>query len=477
MPHSAMDIEQILTNGLGNTTYLLASDGEAVVVDPPRDAWRVTAVADARGWRLTHVVETHVHNDYLSGALELRADRRAEIVAPARGRYAFEHRGVDDGDVVEIGGLRLVARATPGHTPEHLAWEVRSDGETGPAAVLTGGSLLVGSAGRTDLLGADATERLTSAQFESLRALARLPDHVAVLPTHGAGSFCSAGPVDGDRTSTIGAERRRNPLLTARDEAAFRLALLGGLGAYPTYYQSMAAINRAGPAVLGRPTLPPVLDAAAFRAAMTDGARVVDARPRSEFASGHIPGSLNIELDDSFASYVGWFVPFGSAVALVLPEPVEPALEAATVPLFRIGYDRVAGALAGGVEGWVGWGGALDAFPTTTMEALHDQAIAGGDGYALDVRDPHEWREDGVVPGAMQIPLAELGDQLATIPRDGPVTVFCRSGRRAGIAASLLDAAGLDVRLIAKGGASDWSAASSRAGAAPAPSRADASPG
>ena len=144
-----MDLEIILTKGLGNATYLLAADGEAVVVDPPRDAWRVTAVADARGWRLTHVVETHVHNDYLSGALELQADRRAAIVAPARGRYAFEHRGVDDGDTLEIGGLRLVARATPGHTPEHLAWEVSADGATGPAAVLTGGSLLVGSAGRT----------------------------------------------------------------------------------------------------------------------------------------------------------------------------------------------------------------------------------------------------------------------------------------------------------------------------------------
>src|SRR3990170_1252199 len=212
MPNSAMDLEIVLTPGLGNATYLLASDGEAVVVDPPRDAWRVTAVSDARGWRLTHVVETHVHNDYLSGALELRAARGPQIVAPARGRYAFEHRGADEGDTVEIGGLRLVARATPGHTPEHLAWEVRASGADGPSAVLTGGSLLVGSAGRTDLLGADATDALTRAQFASLRELASLPDEVAVWPTHGPGSFCTAGPVDGGRTSTIGAERRMNPL-------------------------------------------------------------------------------------------------------------------------------------------------------------------------------------------------------------------------------------------------------------------------
>ncbi len=451
-----MDLEIVLTQGLGNATYLLASDGEAVVVDPPRDAWRVTEVADARGWRLTHVVETHVHNDYLSGALELRADRRTTIVAPARGRYAFEHRGADEGDVVEVGGLRLVARATPGHTPEHLAWEVIPDGADRPSAVLTGGSLLVGSAGRTDLLGADATDGLTRAQFDTLRLLAAMPDDVAVLPTHGAGSFCTAGPVGGERTSTIGQERRMNPLFAAADEAAFRTALLGGLGAYPTYYGDMAPINRAGPVVLGRPATPPHLDAAGFAAAIAGGARVVDGRSRTEFAAAHLPGSLNIELGDSFASYVGWFVPFGAPVALVLPEPLGETLEAATVQLFRIGYDRVVGALTGGVATVAASGGRLDDYPTTTIETLHADAIAGRNAYALDVREPHEWREEGEAPGAMRIPLGDLLGQLASIPHDAPVTVMCRSGARASIAASLLDAAGIDVRLVARGGVPDW---------------------
>ena len=451
-----MDLEIVLTPGLGNATYLLASDGEVVVVDPPRDAWRVTAVADARGWRITHVVETHVHNDYLSGALELRAARRAEIVAPARGRYAFEHRGADEGDSVEIGDFQLVARATPGHTPEHLAWEVRPGGADDPSAVLTGGSLLVGSAGRTDLLGADATDDLTRAQFASLRKLATLPEDVAVLPTHGPGSFCSAGPIDGSRTSTIGTERRMNPLLAAPDEAAFRIALLGRLGAYPTYYDAMAPINRAGPPVLGRPAASPHLDPAGFAAAIAAGAHVVDGRPRAEFAAGHLSGSTNIELTETFASYVGWFVPFGATVALVLPEPLEEALEEAAHQLFRIGYDAVAGGLAGGLAAWAASGARVEAYPTTTIEALHADAIAGRNAYALDVRDPHEWREDGVVPGAIQIPLGDLPDHLASLPRDAPVTVFCRSGRRAGIAASLLDAAGLDVRLVAQGGAPDW---------------------
>lgn len=458
MPDSAMDLEIVLTPGLGNATYLLASDGEAVVVDPPRDAWRVTDVADARGWRLTHVVETHVHNDYLSGALELRAALGSEIVAPARGRYDFAHRGADEGDMLELGGLRLVARATPGHTPEHLAWEVSDGRADHPSAVLTGGSLLVGSAGRTDLLGRDATDGLTDAQFDSLRVLAALPDDVAVLPTHGPGSFCTAGPIDGARTSTMGQERRTNPLLAAPDAASFRAALLGGLGAYPTYYASMAGINRAGPPVIGRPTMPPELDAPGFAAAIAAGAHVVDARPRAEFAAGHVPGSVNIELNDTFASYVGWFVPFGSIVALVLPEPLPEALEAATIQLYRIGYDRVAGVLAGGLPAWTSSGGGVEGYPTTTIEALHAQALAGANAYALDVRDPHEWREDGVVPGAMRIPLGDLADQLASIPRDAPITVMCKSGARASIAASLLDAAGVDVRLVARGGAPDWPA-------------------
>jgi rhodanese-related sulfurtransferase len=261
----------------------------------------------------------------------------------------------------------------------------------------------------------------------------------------------------------MGAERRTNPLLGAADETAFRAALLGGLGAYPTYYAAMAPINRAGPPVLGRPVVPAHLDGAAFAAAVAAGAHVVDARGRAQFAAGHLPGSLNIELNDSFASYVGWFVPFGAPVALLLPEPLGEALEEATTQLFRIGYDRVVGALAGGLAAWTASGGRVESYPTTTVGALHADVVAGRDAYALDVRDPHEWREDGVVPGAIRIPLGDLSGRLASIPRGAPITVMCKSGARASIAASLLDAAGLDVRLVARGGTPDWPATSAGA--------------
>src|SRR4029079_9392859 len=251
-----VEVEVVITEGLGNATCLIGLGDAAVVVDPPRDAWRLDPILRRHGWRLRHVVETHVHNDYLSGALELVEAHGAQVVAPARGGYAFAHRPMAHDDELELDGFRLIARATPGHTPEHLAWEVRADGATRAGAILTGGSLLVGSVGRTDLRGAGRTDELTADQFRSLRSLAALPDDTAVWPTHGSGSFCAAGRADRGRTSTIGVERRTNPLFALSDPAAFARTLVGGFGPYPAYYAEMAPMNRAGPFVLGGPPRP-----------------------------------------------------------------------------------------------------------------------------------------------------------------------------------------------------------------------------
>ncbi len=450
-----MDFELILTPGLGNASFLIGEGREAVVIDPPRDAWRVMSAAEARGWRITHTLETHVHNDYLSGALELRSALGTEILAPARGRYGFAHRPMDDDESLDLAALRLTARATPGHTPEHLSWEISTDGSGMSAAIATGGSLLVGSAGRTDLLGDDATNELTRAQFRSLRSLAALPDDVVVLPTHGAGSFCSVGPADAGRTTTIGLERARNPLLRIDDEEAFRVALVDGLGPYPTYYEEMAPINRAGPVVVGRLPDMPRIGPDALRTAVAAGAHVVDGRSRTQFAAGHLPGSLNIELRDSFASYVGWFVPFGAPVVLVLPEPIDDSVTEAATHLFRIGYDRIVGVLEGGLDAWVDGGGSLGAYPVTTAAATRDEVASGGQPHLLDVRYPNEWRDEGRVPEAIELSIGDLAGRLDTLPRDAPITVMCKSGSRASIAASMLDAAGFDVRLVTFGGAPD----------------------
>jgi glyoxylase-like metal-dependent hydrolase (beta-lactamase superfamily II)/rhodanese-related sulfurtransferase len=453
-----MDIERIRTVGLGNTSHLVAAGRDAVVIDPPRDAWRVMAAAERRGWRITHVLETHVHNDYLSGALELRAALDAEILAPARGGYAFDHRPMDEGDGLELDGLRLTARATPGHTPEHLAWDLSTASDPtdgGPEAIATGGSLLVGSAGRTDLLGPDLMERLTGDQFRTLRRLAELDDAVVVLPTHGGGSFCSVGPADGATETTIGRERRVNPLFQIVDRPTFRETLFAGLGPYPTYYREMAPINRAGPVVHGRLPVVPLIGPDAVRGALASGASLVDGRARTAFAAAHIPRSVNIELRDSFASYVGWFLPFGEPLVLVLPEPVQESLEAAVGHLFRIGYDRILGALDGGVEAWEAAGGPTAAYAVTSGRATRQAMADDRDPILLDVRDPQELREDGHLPDAIEMPMGDLADRLDTLPRDRPITVLCRSGSRASIAASLLDGAGFEVRLVAAGGARD----------------------
>jgi glyoxylase-like metal-dependent hydrolase (beta-lactamase superfamily II)/rhodanese-related sulfurtransferase len=459
-----MDLESeiLRTRGLGNSTYLLASDGEALVVDPPRDAWRVREVLERRGWRLRTVVETHVHNDYLSGALELVASERARVVAPARGRYAFDHRGADDGDEVEVGGVLLRARATPGHTPEHLAWEVHDRaavGEATPAAVLTGGSLLAGSVGRTDLLGEEATEDLTRQQFDSLRALARLPDDVAVWPTHGAGSFCAAGPMQDDPTSTIGQERRMNPLFSTSDPVRFHDQLVAGFMPYPAYYREMAAMNRARPAVLGERPLLAHLDDRAVAEAMAAGARVVDGRRRRDIAEGHIPGSLTVELGDTFASYVGWILPVGTPLVLVLPDADPDAADEAVDQLVRIGFDRLVGVLDGGIERWAAAGRPIARMEALTSAELADELLDDAEPTIVDVRDPDELRNDGRVSAAKAIPLAELieGDDLAILP-GAAVTVACKSGSRATVAAGLLEARGYPVRLVVRGGIPDVAA-------------------
>src|SRR6266508_2441934 len=338
-----MDLDVVVTAGLGDNSYLLVSGGEALAVDPQRDAWRLHQAADQRGATIRAILETHVHNDYVSGAHEIRAATGAQIIAPAKGRYEFPHRPVDDGDELLLGDLRLVAMATPGHTYEHIAYLVYEGDATGPAAVFTGGSLLVGSAGRPDLLGAEHTDELTRAQYDSLRRLAALPATAQVLPTHGAGSFCVAAMPTTRRTSTIDAERRDNPLLAAADFAEFSTELRGELMAYPRYYRYMAPINRHGAPVLGYLPELPAIAAPDLARRLGSDLWVVDGRDRDAFAAAHIPGSVNIELNSGFASYVGWMLPSDAPLVLVLPEPPEASRVEAVTQLIRIGWDRTIG--------------------------------------------------------------------------------------------------------------------------------------
>jgi glyoxylase-like metal-dependent hydrolase (beta-lactamase superfamily II)/rhodanese-related sulfurtransferase len=450
-----VDLDVVVTTGLGDNSYVLASGGEALVVDPQRDVDRYFAAAEAMGARIRRVLETHVHNDYLSGAQELRAAAGAEIVGPSGAGYGFAYHPVSEGDELALGGLRIVAIATPGHTPEHVAYLVYGPGDDAPTAVFTGGSLMVGGAGRTDLVGDDRTEELTRAQYRTLRRLASLPDPVRVLPTHGAGSFCGvAGPSGQERVSTIAEERAQNAALAAPDEPAFVRDQLSGLQAYPAYYRHMAAANRAGPPVRGHVPEAAALNPEAFAARMDAGAWPVDARWRVQFARAHVPGSVNVELDDSFATYVGWVVPFDAPIVLVLTEPEADASEA-MVQLFRIGYDQVQGYLAGGVDAWLTSGRPVDSYRVAGLDELCRRYRSASPPNILDVRQDTEW-SDGHIPESTHVFVGDLPHHLEDVPPQGEVWTICRSGRRAAIAASLLDRNGIPTRLVDGTGVVDF---------------------
>lgn len=445
-----MDIEVFVTPGLGDNSFLLTSGDEAVIVDPQRDAWRFLEAADKRRARVRAVLETHVHNDYISGAHEVRDAHGAQLYLPADGGYEFDHVGSREGEELRVGDLRLVAIDTPGHTFEHIAWLVYEGDAEEPAAVFSGGSLLVGSAGRTDLLGPDHTAALTKHQWETVQRLKALPASAQLLPTHGAGSFCVSSMPSTSRTSTLAAEFTANDMVLATTPAEFEEELTGELMAYPAYYPHMAPINRTGVPVLRRtPDLPRlgVTDVATARDA---GVTVVDARGRDEFAASHIPGSVNIELNSGFGSYVGWILDFGSPTLLVLPETEGAAADAAT-QLLRIGWPMPQGVLEGGVEAWAAAGRETGAYATAGPQELCDALSGDTPPQVLDVRQPLEWRW-GTIPGSTTLFVSDLPGRESEVGTDTPVYIVCSNGHRAAIAASLLDATGHEPVLVGEGG-------------------------
>lgn len=418
---------------LGDRSYLVHDGRVAFVVDPQRDIDRVVDLLEERGVRLTHVFETHIHNDYVTGGLALARLTGAAYLVNAADPVSFERTPIRDGDVIEVGEwMRVRAVATPGHTFTHLSYVLAVPGRA--AAVFTGGSLLHGSTGRPDLLGPEHTGELVRAQYASAQRLAaELPDDTGVYPTHGFGSFCSATQ-SAATSSTIGQERHANPALT-ETEQSYVDSLLAGLDAYPAYYAHMAPANLGGP---GAPdlTAPSRADAAELRRRIDAGEWVVDLRHRTAFAAGHLAGTLNFAQDGSFATYLGWLIPWGTELTL-LGETPEQVTEAQR-ELVRIGIDRLAAASTGTLSDWLG-DERPRAYPTARFADLaqvrHHRPVV-----VLDVRRDAEWSE-AHLDGATHIPLHELLDRLHEVP-DGEVWVHCRSGYRSSIAASVLDAAG-----------------------------------
>ncbi|RPF31599.1 rhodanese-like domain-containing protein [Streptomyces sp. TLI_185] len=434
-------VDTIEVAGLGNRSYLAGGKVTAVAVDPPRDIDQVIAAAARRGVRISHVVETHVHNDYVTGGLELARLTGAAYLVPAGATVAFERVPVGDGDRTDVDtgdGLALRALATPGHTPHHTSYVLEEDGTA--VAVFTGGSLLIGTVGRPDLVEPRLTERLARAQHASARRLAaELPDETPVLPTHGFGSFCSSARAEGGDT-TIGKEKASNEALT-RDVDTFVADLLAGLDDVPAYYVHMGPANAAGPAPLDL-TPPAVADADEIAARLAAGEWVVDLRNRVAFAEGHVAGSVNFEAEGQLATYLAWLIPWGRPLTLLAESAGQ--LLAAQRELARVGIDRPAAAATGDPSGWVRADEAPVSFPRAKFADLADRRRDGhGRVVVLDVRRESE-RTGGSVEGAVHIPVHALHRRLGEVP-DGQVWVHCAGGMRAAIAASLLHAAGRDV--------------------------------
>jgi hydroxyacylglutathione hydrolase len=438
---SGFIVESFPAPELGNSSFLVADTERrlAVVIDPLRDVDAYLRRADSLGVKVAHALDTHLHNDFVSGRRELQAEAGTEIAElPA-------------GQELRVGEVTLRALHTPGHTPDHLSY-LLIEGDR-PRALFSGGAVMVGAIARTDLFGPHFAVQLALEALRTLQVRLRgLPDDIAVFPTHGSGSFCGTGGLSGHET-TLGHERATNPFFQTTEVMPF-LARVLNQHRYPTYYRDMAAINRTGAKLIGRNPAPPTkLSADAVAERMGAGAAVVDVRLGREYDQGHVPGSYSVGLDGPLSAWVGWLVPRGRQI--VLAGGTDAQHREAQRQLYRIGFDTIAGALDGGMDAWRAGGRELSTFETVDVEDMAAWILSAEPMTVVDTRDEHEWAA-GHVPGAVHIYVPDIPHRVAEIPLEAPVAVHCASGYRAGIAASLLEQAGLTRIIHVNGPYSDW---------------------
>ena len=444
-------IEPFVDTGLGNSAYLIGSHAtkRGILVDPLRDVDRYLYAAQELGIQLTHVLDTHLHADFVSGNREIASQAGAILGASAEAKLGFDHQPLTEDSVLDLGAFQLRVMMTPGHTPEHISFLiVEPDGKT-PSALFSGGALIVGGAARTDLLTPELTRPLASHLYHTIQEkFLRLPDEVQVFPTHGAGSFCVA-PASNDRVTTIGRERRTNPLAQAQTEEEFIQRSLAGLPLYPTYYKFMRAINQRGPRILGGlPILKPYR-ASEVKALMEAGVAVVDIRHQKAFGAGHIPNSFGIRLESPLIVWAGWVIPFGSRILLLGESAADR--EAATRQLIRIGYDEVIGYLEGGIEAWA------KEYPVATVQSISPRELRErlGEVTLVDVRRLSEWQE-GHIPGAIHFEAGRIPWESLPVRLDKPLVIQCASGNRSMVAASVLKRGGIHNVLQLDGGIHKW---------------------
>lgn len=459
-----MFFKQFYLPEIGHASYLVGSEetGEALLFDPQRDVSGYFAEARTLGLRVRYAVDSHGHNDYLSGLTEVARRGEVELLASCVGDIGFDHRPLADGEQFDLGEVGFEVLHTPGHTPEHISLLVydRQASADVPAMLLSGGTLLVGDLGRPDLLGGrhQAEESAKTFCHTIQTKILELPDHVEVFPTHVAGSLCG-GNIGSRLSTTVGFERQTNEILvrvSSMGEFVEQCLRLDNLPAVPPYWKRMRAQNLAGVAPLGVLREPTTLRPAAFERAIGDGAVVLDTRPPEAFGGGHIPGALNVGKGAAFPTWAGTVLDEDARVVLVLDSPSD--LWPVTWDLLRIGYELPIGWLAGGMMAWRTAALDIEGLPQITVHELKRRFDAG-EVDLLDVRQPGEWSQ-GHVAGATFITGGELPRRLDDVARTGkPLAVMCGSGYRSSVSTSLLDAkTNLDV-INVLGGMSAWHAA------------------
>ena len=451
-----MYFKQFYLGCLAQASYLIGDGGEAAVVDPRRDVDEYLEEAEAHGLKIRHVIETHLHADFVSGHRELAARTGARIYFGAKAGARFDHVPVKEGDEIRMGNVVLRFLETPGHTPESVSVLVvdRSVSEE-PSAVLTGDTLFIGDVGRPDLLGARVSPADLAGQlYDSLhRKLLGLPDATQVFPAHGAGSLCGRN-ISSETSSTIGEQRRVNYALRPMPREEFVRLMTTDLPEAPSYFSRDVAINREGAGALGDLPDPPALSPAESARRQKDGALLVDTRTSADFGTAHVPGSIHIGLSGQFASWAGALVAPERELVLVAEDP-EHAREA-RIRLARVGLERVVGYLDGGVLGWERAGLPLAKTEQITVDELARRIAEEPDVAVLDVRRPLEW-QGGHIPGARHLPLAELPRRARELPAT-PIAIICASGYRSSIAASLLESLGVPRTANVVGGMNAWHA-------------------
>jgi glyoxylase-like metal-dependent hydrolase (beta-lactamase superfamily II) len=453
-----MFFKQFYLGCLAQASYLIGDGGEAAVVDPRRDVDEYLEEARRQGLSIRHVIETHLHADFVSGHRELAARTGAKIYFGAKAGAQFEHVAVREGDEVRLGRVLLRFLETPGHTPESISIVVidRAKSEE-PEAVLTGDTLFIGDVGRPDLLGSRmSAQELAALLYDSLHGkLLKLPDATRVYPAHGAGSLCGRN-ISSETSSSIGEQRRFNYALQPMSREDFIRMTTTDLPEAPAYFSRDVAINRGGAGELDRLPEPPDLPPDAVAQMQKEGAVVLDTRPAAQYGTAHVPGSLHIGLGGQFASWAGALIPAEAPIVLVAEDPER--VREARLRLARVGIESVAGALEGGIEAWQASGRPLGSIEQIAVDELERRLREEQSLEVVDVRRPMEW-QSGHIAKARHLPLNDLPRRAGELSPGDPVAVVCAGGYRSSIATSLLEQQGLRRLTNVVGGMTAWSTA------------------